>query len=80
MQGLAVNKAGAQSGLPACSNLTKLPLLQDDSKGSLWAALGITTNSIIVVDVTGKMVLKLVGGSLPASGPEIEGAVNGLLN
>ncbi len=79
MQGLAINKAGAQSGLPACSKLTELPLLQDDSLGSLWAALGITTNSIIVVDATGKLVHKIVGGSLPASGPEIEGVVNGLL-
>jgi len=79
VQGLAVNKAGAQSGLPSCSQLTNLPLLQDDSQGALWAALGITANSIIVVDAAGKMVLKLVGGSLPASGPEIEGVVNGLL-
>jgi hypothetical protein len=75
-----VNKAGAQSGLPSCSKLTELPLLQDDSTGSLWAALGIWTNSLIVVDPAGKLVLVLVGGNLPTSGPEIEGAVNGLLN
>jgi len=79
VQGLVVNKKGAISGVPSCSGKTDLPIVQDDSSGSLWAALGMTANGVAIVDQQGVLAHKIAPGSFPAINEEVAGVVNGLL-
>lgn len=78
MQGMVINKSGSQGGLPTCANKTNLPIVQDDSEGSLWEALGVLSNSVVIVDQQGNLV-QVLTGSIPGLNPMIETIVNDLL-
>lgn len=79
VQGLVINKKGAESGIYLCAQKTTLPIVQDNDSGDLWAALGAPYNGLVVVDATGKMALQLFPGSLPNHASDIELAVSSLL-
>ncbi len=79
MQGLVINKQGAESGIYLCAQKTSLPIVQDDATGGLWAALGAPYNGLVVVDAGGLMALQVFPGGLPENVPEIEAAVEDLL-
>jgi hypothetical protein len=79
VQGLVINKKGAESGLPVCAAKTSLPILQDDAGGNLWAGLGAPYNGLIVVGPDGIVADQLFPGSLPANAPDIEAAIGALL-
>jgi hypothetical protein len=56
-----------------------MPIVQDDKDGSLWAALGASSNGLVVVDAGGIMALQVFYGSLPGDAVGIEAVVEGLL-
>ena len=75
---MVINKAGSQGGIPNCASKTNLPIVQDDSVGSLWEALGVIANSAVIVNQQGELVQALAG-TLPALSPMVETHVNALL-
>ncbi len=74
-----INKKGAESGIYLCADKTSMPIVQDDNGGNLWAALGATSNGLVVVDAEGVMAFQAFYGSLPGDAPGIEAIVEGLL-
>jgi len=75
---MVINKSGSQGGIPTCASKTNLPIVQDDSVGSLWEALGVISNSVVIVDQQGNLK-QVLTGSFPALNPMIETIVNDLL-
>lgn len=75
---MVINKSGSQGGIPSCASKTNLPIVQDDSVGSLWEALGVISNSVVVVDQQGELV-QVLTGNFPALDPTVEDLVNDLL-
>lgn len=79
VKGMVVNKGGSESGLPSCNSKTNLAVIQDAKAGALWAMLGIPSNTYIVVDQGGKIILRLTNGNLPTDAAVITENVNGAL-
>jgi len=76
---MIANMAGAQSGIPSCSSLSVLPIVQDDKKGSFWSAMGMSSNGYAVVGPDGVLAVRLMPGSLPTDAPKLEAAVESIL-
>ncbi|GEM_PF-2831225 len=74
--GLMFNQNTAEVGLPGCSEMATLPLLQDNSNGDVWNTLGVVYNSYIVVDGKGILRARFSGQTIPAVSVELVGAVN----
>jgi hypothetical protein len=74
-----VNQAAMEAGLALCAAPTSLPLLQDTPDAAVWTALGATYNSLIIVDQAGRLAARIASLALPASAPEIEALIAGLL-
>ena len=72
-----MNQANMQAGIPSCSSLTKIPILQDNAQGTLWASMGVTAKGIAVVDQAGVLKLYLPGGTFPNT--QVETLVNELI-
>jgi len=72
-----MNQANQQAGIPSCSSLTKIPILQDDAQGTLWKSMGVSTKGITVTDQNGVLKLYLPGGTFP--NPQVETLVADLL-
>jgi len=70
--GMILNQGGADAGVPQCSNLTTLSIVQDDVGGSMWSGLGAEYDSILVVDQDGIEVLKIAPTAFPQTANEIE--------
>lgn len=77
MRPVLVNHGSSGAGLPACISATTIPILQDDIRGSLWAAVGLFGYAVIAAD--GTVVARFDGGSLPALEPQLKAAVAPLL-
>ena len=75
---MVINQSGSQGGIPTCAGKTNLPIVQDDSVGSLWEALGVISSSFVIVDQQGALV-QVLTGSFPALDPTVETIVNDLL-
>ena len=79
MVGLLVNAGFAEAGIGICAAGTTLGIAQDNEDGSLWAALGVSNGTFIVVDQSGILVLE-ARLTLPGGNSTIEDTVEPLLD
>ncbi|MBM4398157.1 MAG: hypothetical protein FJ087_21030 [Deltaproteobacteria bacterium] len=74
-----VNGAAAEVGIPGCSNVTALPLLQDAPGDPLETAFGAAYDDLVVVDGAGVIRHRLQGVTLSADPAPVVAAVESLL-
>jgi uncharacterized membrane protein len=79
VRGLMVNGAAAGVGIPGCSKVTALPLLQDAPGDPLETAFGAAYNDFVVVDGAGVIRHRLQAVTLSSDPSPLVTAVEGLL-
>jgi len=77
VRALVVNAPGAEAGIPYCSQVTVVPVLQD-SPGGIGAQLKMN-GGFAVINQSWQVALIVSPGSLPATASVLEWSINGLL-
>lgn len=70
-----INQNVAEVGLQGCFEAMSLPLLQDNSAGSMWSTLGAIYNTYLVFDAQGVLTAAFPGLTLPSVAEELEQAI-----
>lgn len=70
-----INQNVAEVGIQGCSDAMNLPVLQDNTDGTMWSTLGAIYNSYLVFDAQGKLSAAFPGLTLPSVAEELEEAI-----
>ena len=76
---MLIHAGYAAGSIGGCAARTTLSIVQDDVNGSVWTALGVRSNTVIVVDQNGVMVYENSSMRFPEDNETLEQVVEPLL-
>ena len=74
-----VNNGGSAAGLPTCSDLTGMTILQDSLDQTMWNGLSASSYTLLIFDAQGHLAYKKSPANFPADDALVEQEVTALL-